>query len=85
MRHRRTVEVPLGGLRGMTLDAVAVQPLPPGITAELEMLKRRLADMGAADISVEQTRLMATEIGAIRLQLKRLQLDQQALSGRLAR
>lgn len=69
----------------MTLGAVAAQPIPPGITAELEMLKRRLADMGADDISAEETRRMAIEIGAIRLQLKRLRLDQQALSERLAR
>lgn len=64
---------------------MTAEPIPAGITAELEMLKRRLADMGANDISAEQTRKMATEIGAIRLQLKRLQLDQQALSKRLAR
>jgi len=69
----------------MTLGAVTAQPIPPGITAELEMLKRRLADMGADDISAEETRQMAIEIGAIRLQLKRLRLDQQALSERLAR
>jgi ABC-type phosphate transport system auxiliary subunit len=62
---------------------VTAQPLPAGITDELELLKRRLADMSADDISNEQTRQMATEIGAIRLQLKRLQLDQQALSKRL--
>ena len=58
-------------------------PFPVGITAELEQLKRRLADMSADDISAEQTKQMATEIGAIRLQLKRLQLDQQALARRI--
>ncbi|MDE3024179.1 MAG: hypothetical protein KGI93_01280 [Acidobacteriota bacterium] len=62
---------------------MAAHPLPPGITAELESLKHQLADMAADDISAEQTRLMASEIGAIRLQLKRLQLDQQAMSRRL--
>ena len=70
---------------GYEAGAVSASPFPVGITAELEQLKRRLADMSADDISAEQTKQMATEIGAIRLQLKRLQLDQQALARRISR
>jgi hypothetical protein len=64
---------------------VQIEPLPAGVTAELEKLKLRLSDMSADDITVEQTRQMATEIGAIRLHLKRLALDQQAMAQRLGR
>ncbi|MGH2999582.1 MAG: hypothetical protein ACRDNM_09800 [Gaiellaceae bacterium] len=56
-----------------------------GVTVELEKLKLRLSDMAADDISAEQTKRMAIEIGAIRLHLKRLALDQAALARRLAR
>ncbi|MGH3000316.1 MAG: hypothetical protein ACRDNM_13555 [Gaiellaceae bacterium] len=56
-----------------------------GVTVELEKLKLRLSDMAADDISAEQTKRMAIEIGAIRLHLKRLALDQEALARRLAR
>lgn len=39
--------------------------------------------MNADDLSPEQTQTMAVEISAIRLQLKRLGLDQQAMLARL--
>jgi hypothetical protein len=66
-----------------THRAVSTGPIPPGITRDLERLKRHLADMNADDLSPEQTQTMAVEISAIRLQLKRLGLDQQAMLARL--
>ncbi len=58
-------------------------PLPPGITLELEALKRRLADMTASEMSAEETEAMAVEISAIRLQLRRIALDQQGVQAQL--
>jgi hypothetical protein len=49
------------------------------IGLDLESLKRTLIYMDAADISTEQTHILAEQISAIRLQLKRLLADQQAL------
>jgi hypothetical protein len=49
------------------------------IGLDLESLRRTLIYMDAADISTEQTHILAEQISAIRLQLKRLLADQQAL------
>ncbi len=54
-------------------------PLPAGITLELEALKRRLSSMSASEMSSDETEAMAVEISAIRLQLRRIALDQQDL------
>ena len=51
-------------------------PIPDAVTGELEALKAKLAAMGPTDISATQTSDMAQEISAIRLQLKRLALEQ---------
>ncbi|HKB93941.1 MAG TPA: hypothetical protein VKC62_06895 [Gaiellaceae bacterium] len=51
-------------------------PLPAGITDDLEALKRRLVAMSAHDMTPEETNVIAEEISAIRLQLKRLAADQ---------
>ncbi|HEY2543768.1 MAG TPA: hypothetical protein VGH92_12045 [Gaiellaceae bacterium] len=58
-------------------------PLSPGIAEDLEELKRKLADMDADDLDTELTKRMAVEISAIRLQLKRLSFEQQAMLARL--
>jgi HAMP domain-containing protein len=50
------------------------------VTRELEALKLRLAAMDADAVTPEDAAAMAQEIGAIRLQLKRLRLDQQAMA-----
>lgn len=51
-------------------------PLPEGIVAELEALKLRLIGMAGTEIAPEQAAALAAEIGGIRLQLKRLALEQ---------
>jgi hypothetical protein len=51
----------------------------------LESLKRTLIYMDAADISTERTQAFAEQISAIRLQLKRLLADQQALGAEIER
>ena len=58
-------------------------PLPPGITLELEALKHRLAAMTGTEMSAEETKAMAVEISAIRLQLRRIALDQQGTRAQL--
>lgn len=49
------------------------------VTRHVEALKLRLAAMEADALSLEETAAMAEEISAIRLQLKRLRLDQAAM------
>lgn len=49
------------------------------MTQHLEALKLRLVRMGADALSPEQTAAMAQEISAIRLQLKRLRAEQDAM------
>jgi hypothetical protein len=53
------------------------------VSRELEALKDRLIDMSADDLTQAETDEMSREISAIRLQLKRLALDQQAIAHRL--
>jgi hypothetical protein len=60
-------------------------PIPEGVTSELEALKAMLAAMAGDDLSEQQTAAMAQEIGAIRLQLKRLALEQADSLERLER
>jgi DNA-directed RNA polymerase alpha subunit len=58
-----------------------VEPVPLGkVTHELELLKLRLRDTAADQIEPAETQAMAQEISAIRLQLKRLRFDQDAMS-----
>ncbi len=51
--------------------------LPDYLTRDLEALKLQLAAMKAEDLSEQQAREIATEISAIRLQLKRLEADRK--------
>jgi hypothetical protein len=60
-------------------------PLPENLPEELEALKRKLILMGAHDLPAAETEALAAQIGAIRLQLKRLRFDQAALSDELYR
>jgi hypothetical protein len=55
------------------------------IGLELESLKRTLIYMDAAEITTEQTHTLAEQISAIRLQLRRLLADQQALGAEIER
>lgn len=50
------------------------------VTRDLEALKLQLAAMEAPDISAKQSAALAAEISAIRLHLKRLDADRQALA-----
>jgi hypothetical protein len=53
-------------------------PIPDGVVSELEALKWRLAAMSSADdLPADQADAMRTEISAIRLHLKRLDLERQ--------
>jgi len=56
------------------------RPVPLGeLTQSLEALKLRLAGLEADAVTSEDAEAMAREISAIRLQLKRLRLDQAAM------
>lgn len=56
---------------------------PAGITDELESLKRKLVEMSYDSITPEETDAIATEISAIRLQLKRIAADQAAMQRKM--
>jgi hypothetical protein len=62
---------------------VSTGALPPGLVGELESLKVALASMSSDQLSSEETTAIATEISAIRLQLKRLAFEQRELRRRL--
>jgi hypothetical protein len=53
------------------------------VSRELEALKDRLIAMSAEELTQAETEVMSREISAIRLQLKRLAFDQQALEYQL--
>lgn len=55
-----------------------VVPLPQ-LTRDLELLKLRLSDMGPDQVDPTETEAMAREISAIRLQLKRLRFEHDAM------
>jgi hypothetical protein len=55
------------------------------IHQDLETLRQSLIYMDVADITVGETRAFADQISAIRLQLKRLMADQQALGSEIER
>jgi hypothetical protein len=60
-------------------------PIPGGMIDELEALKWRLAAMDAADeLPVAQAAELAVEISAIRLHLKRLDLERSVVAEDLA-
>jgi hypothetical protein len=50
-------------------------PIPESMISDLESLKLTLAGLEAPDVDPLRARLLAAEIGAIRLHLKRLALD----------
>ena len=60
---------------------------PDDVTADLEALKLRLAGLVAddAELSLDRINAMSAEIGAIRLHLKRLALEQETLGAELRR
>ena len=60
-------------------------PLRAELVEELEALKFALADMSAGDIAAEEAVAIASEISAIRLQLKRLALEREAVQEQLER
>jgi hypothetical protein len=51
-------------------------PIPDSLVSDLEALKFSLANLEAKDVNPVQAGLLAAEISAIRLHLKRLALDQ---------
>jgi hypothetical protein len=50
-------------------------PIPESLIGDLEALKLTLAGLQADDVDPARAQLLAAEIGAIRLHLKRLALD----------
>jgi hypothetical protein len=62
---------------------VETGPIPAGTAAELQALKLKLARMQADDLPQTQAEAMAQEISAIRLQLKRLMLEREAIVAKL--
>jgi hypothetical protein len=61
------------------------RPVLTEVSHELEALKDRLIAMSAEDLTQAETEAMSCEISAIRLQLKRLAFDQQAMAYQLER
>lgn len=60
-------------------------PIPGGIIGELEALKWRLAAMDTPDeLPLAQSAALAAEISAIRLHLKRLDLERSVVAEDLA-
>jgi hypothetical protein len=55
------------------------------ITRGLEAIKQTLAGLSASDLAREQTDMISLELTAIRVQLRRMSVDQQAFSDELAR
>ena len=69
------------GDRRPVIGGLVEHPVPLGeLTQDLEALKLRLAGLEAEAISPEDTAAMAQAISSIRLQLKRLRLDQAAMT-----
>ena len=60
-------------------------PLRAELVDELEALKFALADMSAGDIAADDAGAIAAEISAIRLQLKRLAFEREAVQLQLER
>ena len=54
-------------------------PIPDSLIGDLESLKLTLAGLQATDVDPARAGLLAAEISAIRLHLKRLALDAQPL------
>jgi hypothetical protein len=50
-------------------------PIPDSLIGDLESLKLTLSGLQAEDLDPSQAKLLAAEISAIRLHLKRLALD----------
>jgi hypothetical protein len=54
-------------------------PIPEQVAKDLEQLKLRLFDMRADELPTAQADALAREISAIRLHLKRLNLEREQL------
>jgi len=54
-------------------------PIPEQVAKDLEQLKLRLFDMRADELPNDQADALAREISAIRLHLKRLNLEREQL------
>ena len=61
------------------MEGARTGPIGEDVTRELEALKQKLAAMSADELPDAQARILVQEIGAIRLQLKRLAADRQVL------
>jgi len=59
--------------------------IPNGLTADLEALKLRLAALSGGELPADQAAALAQQIGAIRLQLKRIAFEQEILHEELQR
>jgi hypothetical protein len=60
-----------------TVSGVNTGPVPAAVTAELEALKLRLISLRPDDLPEVEAHAIATEISAIRLQLKRLAAERE--------
>jgi hypothetical protein len=68
---------------GYSVGEVEPRPIEESVIADLEALKWRLAAMDSADeLPPDQAAALQTEISAIRLHLKRLDLDRLRELGR---
>ena len=70
---------------GTEIPAVHTGAIPDSVTADLEALKVRLAGLSGGELPTELAAALAQQIGAIRLQLKRLAYEQEALHDELRR
>jgi hypothetical protein len=73
------------GPRGYALQQVETGPIRESVVADLEALKWRLAAMESPDeLSAAQAEAIRTQISAIRLHLKRLDLDRRRTEAEIA-
>jgi len=75
----RVLEAYLNGYAGSVERPVPLNE----VSRELEALKDRLIVMSAEDLTQAEAEEMSREIGAIRLQLRRLAFDQEAMESQL--
>ena len=57
--------------------------IPDDLMSDLEALKKQLTSMTPGDLPAPEARAMASEISAIRLQLKRLEADRAWVHDRI--
>jgi hypothetical protein len=82
---RASTEVRPSPIRGTQPAVSSLRRRSEDLTCDLEAIGRTLADLAARDLPREQTDAIGPALKAIRLQLQRMSVHQQAFSDELAR